>query len=130
VRRESEVIARLRAEFGEDVDYRRPLWDRTTRELRGDKRRIGDELQTARSDAERLGQIVACLVPARTDTRWWHDIVTKGEVRFIQGRVRLDGHGGSPPFPSAVVVFGLPARIVWWWPKVPDEQLRLGEVPA
>lgn len=52
-----------------------------------------------------LGATVVCLVPARTDTRWWQDIATQGEVRFLSGRVRFGGADAGAPFPSAVVVF-------------------------
>lgn len=48
---------------------------------------------------------VVCLVPARTDTAWWHDWVTRGEVTFIRGRLKFGGHKHNAPFPSAVVVF-------------------------
>ncbi|MBE6983749.1 MAG: adenine methyltransferase [Ruminococcaceae bacterium] len=46
------------------------------------------------------------LVPARTDTRWFHEyIYHKAEVRFIRGRLRFGGSDNSAPFPSMVVVF-------------------------
>jgi phage N-6-adenine-methyltransferase len=51
------------------------------------------------------GATVVCLVPARTDTAWWHDWAMKGEVRFIRGRLRFGGHKTGAPFPSAVVIF-------------------------
>jgi phage N-6-adenine-methyltransferase len=52
------------------------------------------------------GATVVCLVPARTDTRWWHDYAMKGDVRFIRGRLRFGVSKNSAPFPSAVVIFG------------------------
>lgn len=51
------------------------------------------------------GATVVCLVPARTDTRWWHDYAMKGEIRFIKGRLKFGGAKNSAPFPSAVVIF-------------------------
>lgn len=51
-------------------------------------------------------QCIVALLPARTDTRWFHDeVVDKGhEVRFLRGRVRY-GEGLAPaPFPSIIVV--------------------------
>lgn len=51
--------------------------------------------------------LVVCLLPARTDTRWWHDYVVGGggQVFFLKGRLRF-GDGSAPaPFPSAVVIF-------------------------
>lgn len=51
------------------------------------------------------GCTVVCLVPARTDTAWWHEYAIKGEIEFIRGRLKFGGHKNSAPFPSAVVVF-------------------------
>ena len=51
------------------------------------------------------GATVVCLLPARTDTRWWHDYAVKGEIEFIKGRLKFGGVKGNAPFPSAVVVF-------------------------
>lgn len=48
---------------------------------------------------------VVCLVPARVDTRWWHDFCAKGEVYFVKGRLKFSDNKNSAPFPSAVVVF-------------------------
>lgn len=51
------------------------------------------------------GATVVCLVPARTDTAWWHDYSMKGEIRFIRGRLKFGGCKNSAPFPCAVVIF-------------------------
>lgn len=48
---------------------------------------------------------VVCLVPARTDTNWWHEYAMKGEITFIKGRLKFGDAKNSAPFPSAVVVF-------------------------
>lgn len=50
-------------------------------------------------------ELVCCLVPARTDTAWWHDYAMRGEITFIRGRLKFGGSRNSAPFPSAVVVF-------------------------
>ncbi len=57
--------------------------------------------------ASEANAMVVCLVPARTDTRWWHDYVINGggEVRFIKGRLKFGGQKNSAPFPSAVVIY-------------------------
>ena len=63
-------------------------------------------MEKAAHEASR-GSTVVCLVPSRTDTRWWHEVViAKGaEVRFVKGRLKFGGSKNSAPFPSAVVVF-------------------------
>lgn len=48
---------------------------------------------------------VVCLVPARTDTAWWHDYAMKAEIRFIRGRLKFGNSKNSAPFPSAVLIF-------------------------
>lgn len=72
-------------------------------------REIGRWVAKAYEEAA-AGATVVCLLPARTDTRWFHDYCVKGEVRFIKGRVkfRRNGKTGPAPFPSMVVVFRAP----------------------
>jgi phage N-6-adenine-methyltransferase len=57
------------------------------------------------SEAAMSGALVVCLVPARTDTVWWHDYALRGEVRFIRGRLKFGGCPNSAPFPNALVIF-------------------------
>ena len=46
------------------------------------------------------------LIPARTDTKYWHKFVMKAsEVYFVKGRLKFGDSKNSAPFPSAVVVF-------------------------
>ena len=56
-------------------------------------------------ESARNGATVVCLVPARTDTEWWHRYVMKGEIRLFKGRITFEGGAHGAPFPSAVVVF-------------------------
>lgn len=51
--------------------------------------------------------LIVMLLPARTDTKWWHDYVIPyaSEIRFIKGRLKFGGAKNSAPFPSALVVF-------------------------
>jgi phage N-6-adenine-methyltransferase len=50
------------------------------------------------------GSLVVCLIPARTDTSWWHEYVMQHEIRFIRGRLKFGNATNSAPFPSAIVV--------------------------
>jgi len=60
-------------------------------------------------EASRKGATVVCLVPSRTDTKWWHShAIHADEIRWIKGRVkfrRADRTAGGAPFPSCVLVF-------------------------
>ena len=54
------------------------------------------------------GATVVMLIPARTDTKWFHDYIYKRdnvEVRFVKGRLKFGNSKNSAPFPSMVVVF-------------------------
>ena len=53
-------------------------------------REVGRWVEKARRSALG-GATVVCLLPARTDTRWWHDLVvtTASEIRFIRGRLKF-----------------------------------------
>lgn len=55
-----------------------------------------------------LGAIVVCLVPARTDTAWWHDYVMKAwphDIRLLRGRLKFGDSKNAAPFPSAIIIF-------------------------
>lgn len=46
------------------------------------------------------------LLPARTDTAWFHDYINgKAEVRFLRGRLKFGDAQNCAPFPSMIVVF-------------------------
>lgn len=52
------------------------------------------------------GGVVVMLLPARTDTKRFHDyIYNKSEIRFIKGRLKFWNAKNSAPFPSMVVIF-------------------------
>ena len=58
------------------------------------------------SEAAASGNTVVMLIPARTDTEWFHEYVYgKAEIRFIRGRVKFGDSKNSAPFPSMVCVF-------------------------
>jgi phage N-6-adenine-methyltransferase len=53
--------------------------------------------------------VIVCLLPARTDTSWFHNYCLKGEIRFIRGRLCFDDNPRKQaPFPSMIVIFRPP----------------------
>jgi site-specific DNA-methyltransferase (adenine-specific) len=78
-------------------------------------RDIGRFIKKAYMESQK-GCTVVLLIPARVDTRWWHDYCSKCEVRFIKGRLKFinksfpsykadgDFKVSPAPFPSAIVV--------------------------
>mgnify|MGYP006267223117 CR=1 FL=1 len=67
-------------------------------------RTIGDWMAKAKQEASKGTFAVVCLVPARTDTNWWHTNCIMQECRFIRGRLRFGDQPANAPFPSAIVV--------------------------
>lgn len=72
-------------------------------------RKIGKWVQKAYQESQK-GIPVVLLIPARTDTRYFHDyIYGKAEIRFIRGRLRFtddSGNASDPaPFPSMLVIY-------------------------
>jgi len=58
--------------------------------------------------SEARGGVVVMLIPARTDTRYFHEYIYQKpgvEIRFLKGRLKFGGATNSAPFPSMVVVF-------------------------
>ena len=57
------------------------------------------------------GNLTVCLLPARTDTKWWQEFVMKADhILFIKGRLKFSHQKDSAPFPSAIAIFGLDYR--------------------
>jgi phage N-6-adenine-methyltransferase len=57
--------------------------------------------------SETKSAVVVCLIPSRTDTKYWHNYIfpKAHKIMFIKGRLKFSGHKNSAPFPSAIVVF-------------------------
>lgn len=120
-----DLFDRLDAEFGFDLDafalpqnakcaaYYTPEQDALSQPWDGVVwcnppygRNIGKWVRKAHEENRRNNNYIVMLLPARTDTKWFHDyILSKAEIRFIRGRLKFGGAKNSAPFPSMVVVF-------------------------
>jgi len=70
-------------------------------------REIKNWIKKAYEESKKPNTIVVCLIPARTDTSYWHKYCMRAsEIILIKGRLSFGDGSGSAPFPSAVVVFG------------------------
>ena len=67
-------------------------------------REIGKWVKKAFEESKK-GATVVCLLPSRTDTRWFHDYCINGDIEFIRGRLKFVGAKNAAPFPSMIVVF-------------------------
>ena len=78
-------------------------------------REIGKWVAKARQEVESgNARIVVMLLPARTDTRWFHDYIwdlknhkpqSGVEIRFLKGRLQFQRTKSSAPFPSMIIIF-------------------------
>lgn len=67
-------------------------------------RQIGHWVKRAYQESDEM--LIVALLPARTDTKWFHDyIYGKAEIRFVKGRLKFGGSKNSAPFPSMVVIW-------------------------
>ena len=72
-------------------------------------RDVGKYLAKALYEGGKPGTKVVCLLPARTDTHWWHSFAMRSSgILFVRGRLTFVGAMASAPFPSAVIVFDGP----------------------
>lgn len=68
-------------------------------------REIGMWVEKAYRSAA-TGATVVMLLPARTDTTWFHEYCLKyGHITFLRGRLKFGESKNSAPFPSMIVVF-------------------------
>ncbi len=69
-------------------------------------REIVKWVEKAYRESKKKNTCIVALLPARPDTRWWHNFVMKAdEIRFIKGRLKFGGSKNSAPFPSCIVIF-------------------------
>ena len=65
-------------------------------------RKIGDWIEKAATSQA----LTVMLLPARTDTKWFHNwVLPYAEIHFLYGRLKFGGSKNSAPFPSMIVVF-------------------------
>lgn len=58
------------------------------------------------NEAQKKDTVVVLLIPARTDTKAFHEFIyNKAEIRFIKGRLKFGNSLNSAPFPSMICIF-------------------------
>ena len=70
---------------------------------------IGEWVCKCYCEFTEFGTTCVMLIPARTDTKWFHEYIynKKGvEIRFIKGILKFGDSKNAAPFPSMIVVFG------------------------
>lgn len=70
-------------------------------------RAIGAWVEKCFNESRKANTVVVLLIPARTDTKYFHKYIyhNAAEIRFIEGRLRFGDSKQGAPFPSMIVVF-------------------------
>ena len=69
-------------------------------------RAIAAWVKKCKEEAEKPGTVVVALLPARTDTKWFHEyIYNKAEIVFLRGRLKFGDGKNSAPFPSMLAIW-------------------------
>lgn len=67
---------------------------------------IAEWVRKCYKESRKTGTLVVMLIPARTDTSYFHDyIYHNADLRFIRGRLHFNDAKQGAPFPSMVVIF-------------------------
>ena len=70
-------------------------------------KKIKDWVEKCYNESKKENTTVVLLIPARTDTKYFHEYIynKSKEIRFIKGRLKFGNSKNSAPFPSMIVVF-------------------------
>ena len=65
-------------------------------------------IKKAKEESIKNNSTIVCLIPARPDTKVWHEIIfpNASAICFIKGRLKFSNSKDSAPFPSSIIVFG------------------------
>lgn len=96
--------------FNKKTDGLKQDWNKNTCFMNPPYGRIIKEWIKKAHEESLKGTIVVCLLPARTDTSWWHEYIIPfaKEIRFIKGRIKFSNNKCGAPFPSAIIIFQSP----------------------
>ena len=71
-------------------------------------REIGKWVKKAYEESRKKNTMVVALLPARTDTKWFHEYIYEMygvKIEFLKGRLKFGNSKNSAPFPSMLIEF-------------------------
>jgi site-specific DNA-methyltransferase (adenine-specific) len=68
-------------------------------------------VKKACDDAANFGGTKVCLIPVRSNTKWWAEVCVNAEIRFINGEVNFNDEGRGLWLPMCIIIFGEQAKI-------------------
>ena len=92
--------------FTKEDDGRKKSWGGAVVFCNPPYSEIDKWVQKAWYESRQDNTVVVLLIPARTDTRYFHNyILNRAEVRFVKGRITFGEAKNHAPFPSMIVIF-------------------------
>ena len=68
-------------------------------------------VRKAFSDTIHLGGTKVCLIPVRSNTKWWAEVALHSEIRFINGEVNFNDEPRGLWLPMCIMIFGEQAKV-------------------
>jgi len=74
-------------------------------------RQLNKWVKKAWQDSKKFNGTKVCLLPVRSNTVWWNDVVQDAEVRFIIGEVNFNDEERGLWLPMCILIFGDKAKV-------------------
>jgi len=74
-------------------------------------RNLNKWVRKAYNESEKFGGTKVCLIPVRSNTKWWAEVCLKSEIRFINGEVNFNDEKRGLWLPMCIIIFGEKAKI-------------------
>jgi site-specific DNA-methyltransferase (adenine-specific) len=74
-------------------------------------RNLNKWVRKAQEDADKFGGTKVCLIPVRSNTKWWGEVIEKAEIRFILGEVNFNDEPRGLWLPMCILIFGEKAMV-------------------
>ncbi len=71
---------------------------------------IGKWVKKAHQEAIKHGGNKVCLIPVRSNTVWWSEVIKDAEIRFINGEVNFNDEPRGLWLPICIMIFGDKAK--------------------
>lgn len=74
-------------------------------------RQLSKWVKKAHDESKKHGTTVVCLIPVRSNTKWWREVAVDAEIRFINGEVNFNDLDRGLWLPMCVLIFGSKAKV-------------------
>lgn len=94
--------------YSKDNDGLKQIWDKTSYMNPPYGRGIDQWVKKAYEQSNKHKNTIVCLLPVRSDTKWWHNYVMKSSIIFLLDKrlsFQKTGANNKAPFPACIVVF-------------------------